>query len=190
MNYLQVFSMPKSQSITGRSSTIRNAFIASIVPRHNPSEKEIKEALSILKISREALRCAYCGDKSSEWDHLQPLVIDKKPTGYISEIRNLVPSCGKCNQSKGNRYWKDWMLGNAKLSPKSRRIPDIEKRIERLKKYENWGARKFDFSMSKEPWKEHFQNLDKILNMMKKSQNLAKKIKMRVANGHLSDLST
>jgi hypothetical protein len=30
------------------------------------------------------------------------LVEEKEPIGYISEIRNLVPVCGKCNQSKGN----------------------------------------------------------------------------------------
>ena len=42
-------------------------------------------------------------------DHLRPLVKDKEPTGYISEIHNLVPSCGKCNQSKGNKEWKAWM---------------------------------------------------------------------------------
>ncbi|MCI9657297.1 MAG: hypothetical protein HFI14_01650 [Lachnospiraceae bacterium] len=47
----------------------------------------------------------------------------------ISEIHNLIPSCGKCNQSKGNRNRKTWMLGNTPLSPHSRQIPDIEYRI-------------------------------------------------------------
>ena len=62
-------------------------------------------------------RCSYCRDAASEWDHFRPLVKDKQPTGYITEIHNLVPACGKCNQSKGNKDWKTWMLGDAELSP-------------------------------------------------------------------------
>jgi len=38
------------------------------------------------------LQCSYCGTPATEWDHLRPLVMNKKPTGYISEIHNLVPA--------------------------------------------------------------------------------------------------
>ena len=47
--------------------------------------------------------CAYCGNAMTEWDHLNPLVMDKQATGFITEIQNLVPACGKCNQTNGNR---------------------------------------------------------------------------------------
>jgi len=39
---------------------------------------------------------------------------EQRPTGYISEIRNLVSSCGPCNQSKGARDWRAWMTGKAR----------------------------------------------------------------------------
>jgi len=92
--------------------------------------------METLGMTSEIFQCAYCGDKASEWDHLRPLVKNKKPTGYISEIHNLVPSCGKCNQSKGNKEWKIWILSKAALSPATRGIPDIEQRIKRLEAYE------------------------------------------------------
>ena len=96
------------------------------------------EALNILGIDPADIRCAYCGDKSTEWDHLRPIITNQEPTGYITEIANLVPSCGKCNQSKGNKNWLTWMKSSAQWCPTTRKVADLEKRIERLKAYEAW----------------------------------------------------
>lgn len=101
MSVLSVFAMPTMMKITGRTSTITNAFVSTIISAIQPTEAEVSEALEILGLNPNDLQCAYCGDRSTEWDHLRPLVRAKKPTGYISEIANLVPSCGKCKQSKG-----------------------------------------------------------------------------------------
>ncbi|MCX7144342.1 MAG: hypothetical protein NT123_25585, partial [Proteobacteria bacterium] len=90
MEYLSLFRMPTPMKITGRSSSITNAFINSIIPVVLPSAQEVKRALEILGMTPESFQCAYCGSVASEWDHLRPLVKDKKPTGYISEIHNLV----------------------------------------------------------------------------------------------------
>ena len=119
MSYIDLFRMPTPTKITGRSSTITNSFVNSIIPVINPTEEQVSEALQILGMEHDSLCCAYCGASSTEWDHLRPLVKDKKPTGYISEIHNLVPACGKCNQSKGNKPWRQWMFSKAKHSPKS-----------------------------------------------------------------------
>ena len=147
MEYLSLFRMPTPMKITGRSSSITNAFINSIIPVVPPSAEEVKHALDILEMTPETFQCAYCGSVASEWDHLRPLVKDKKPTGYISEIHNLVPSCGKCNQSKGNKEWKTWMLSNARLSPTARGIKDTPERVKRLEAYERSKApTKMDFA--------------------------------------------
>jgi len=53
---------------------------------------------------------------TTDWDHLRPLVRNRRPTGFISEIKNLVPSCGPCNQSKGAADWKAWMTEGARLT--------------------------------------------------------------------------
>lgn len=106
--------------------------------------EEKSELISCLELTDRLLlhnqhfgeTCVYCGNPYTEWDHFRPLGKNKMPTGYISEIHNLVPSCGKCNQSKGNINWKTWMLGNAPLSPHSLQIPDIEYRIAKLEEFE------------------------------------------------------
>jgi hypothetical protein len=126
---LNLFSMPKPLAIAGRESIITHAFISSIIPVVAPTEEEVKTAIEILGM-QERVCCASCGDPHTEWEHLNPLVREKRPTGYISEIHNLVPACGKCNQSKGNRPWHEWMLSTAALSPSSRGIADVEVRIE------------------------------------------------------------
>ena len=102
-------------TVTGRSSSLTNAFINGIIPVIQPTEAEELEALRILGIDPVDIRCAYCGDKSTEWDHLRPIITNQEPTGYITEIANLVPSCGKCNQSKGKSSWRAWITSTARL---------------------------------------------------------------------------
>src|SRR5262245_24638640 len=98
--------LPTPMNITGRSSSITNAFISAIIPVVEPTQAEEIEALRLLGMSLDDIRCAFCGDKSTEWDHLRAIICDQKPTGYITEIANLVPACGKCNQSKGKTQWR------------------------------------------------------------------------------------
>ncbi len=115
------------------------------------------------------------------------MVLDKKPTGYISEIKNLVPSCGKCNQSKGNKEWETWVTSDAKLSPKSRGIKDITNRIENLRTFENWGNPiKVDFEslVGKEKWEQHWENWEQVQSTMKHAQELATKIKKIIASSY------
>jgi hypothetical protein len=167
-------------TITGRSSSLTNAFFNAIIPVMRPTADEERKALEILALDPANLRCAYCGDKSTEWDHLRPLITDQKPTGYITEIANLVPSCGKCNQSKGKSEWRIWITSTARLSPKTRGVPDLEARIERLSAYEQWRRpRKIDFEAIAGPelWRRHQQNWRDVLDQLRKSQELASEIR-------------
>ncbi len=136
IDYLSLYSKPKRLTITSRSSAITHSFVNGIVPVIDPTAEEVEEALLALGMEGGHIECAYCGDACSEWDHLNPLVHGKKPTGYATEIHNLVPACGKCNQSKGNKPWREWMVSGAPLSPKTRGIPDLEERMGRLAAYE------------------------------------------------------
>jgi len=174
-------------SVTGRSSSITNAFINAIIPIVEPTQEEELEALRILQLDPEDIRCAYCGDKSTEWDHFRPIISNQEPTGYITEIANLVPSCGKCNQSKGKSHWLVWIESGARLSPKSRGVPDLNSRIERLKMFEAWRQpRKIDFAtvVGPEMWRRHRENWRSVLELLKKSQKLAAEIRMIIANAH------
>src|SRR3954468_20104658 len=160
------FQMPSFQTMVSRKSSITNAFVNSVIPVVVPTVTEIKKALAILRMSANDIRCAYCGDQSTEWDHLRPLVIKRRPTGYISEIANLVPACGKCNQSKGNKDWRTWMLSNAKRSPTGRGVPEVAQRVARLQRYEKWRRPiqiKFGKILGKKDW-DHYWSLWEKLN--------------------------
>ncbi|GAB1260600.1 HNH endonuclease [Aurantivibrio plasticivorans] len=187
MDYLSLFRMPTPMKITGRSSSITNSFINSIIPTIVPTNQQVKEALDILGMNHGNFQCAYCGATASEWDHLRPLVLNKKPTGYISEIHNLVPACGKCNQSKGNKPWASWIVSTAKLSPKSRGVGDLEKRIERLTAYEKWQPHTvvdFEAVVGKEKWERHWANWELVQNTMRQAQVLATEINKTIAESY------
>ncbi|MGV8856949.1 HNH endonuclease signature motif containing protein [Rhodoglobus sp.] len=178
------FAMPRAVRITSRSSSITNSFVNGIIPVVPPNSSQIDGALKVLDME-DSVTCAYCGDPASEWDHLRPLVVDKKPTGYISEIQNLVPACGKCNQSKGNKPWHSWMFSPARLSPATRRVPGLEERASRLMDYESSGDPTFiDFASlaGEDLWEEHWENHAKILTAMRHAELTAGLIRIKIAD--------
>ncbi len=180
---LACFKMPGGFAITGRSTSIRNVFVAAIVPILRPSASEIRQALEILELDPNDLRCSYCGGISTEWDHLQPLVKDGKPTGYPSSIRNLVPACGKCNQSKGKSNWKEWMLGAAPRSPSARGVVDVMHRVAKLERFEAWSSctpLNIKDIVTPELWDEYYALQADILRKMKDAQQLAIKIAVEI----------
>lgn len=180
---LACFRMPTGSTITGRTSSIRNVFVAAIAPLVQPSAAEIRQALEILQLDALNLRCSYCGDKATEWDHLRPLVRAGKPTGYPSSIRNLVPSCGKCNQSKGSSDWREWMLGKARHSPSGRGIPDVTERIKRLQRFESWAKCvpiHVEGLVSSELLGRYYLIQDEILQKMRDAQKLALQIAQEI----------
>ena len=181
---MATFQMPVPMKITGRLSSITNAFVNSIIPAIQPPDAEVVEALAILGMNPNDVRCAYCGDVSSEWDHLRAIVRDRRPTGYISEIRNLVPACGKCNQSKGNKEWRIWMFGPARLSPASRSVVDLTDRATRLEAYEAWGTPiKLDIPtiVGEENWAGHWRNLAEIESAMRSAHEQSVALRERLS---------
>jgi hypothetical protein len=184
MKRKRLCQLPSAGSISGRSSSITNAFFNAIIPIIKPTEDEELEALRVLGINPDDICCAYCGDRATEWDHLHPIIRNQEPTGYITEIANLVPSCGKCNQSKGKAEWRFWMRSGARLSPSTRTVSDIERRISRLEDYEKqFAARTIDFAaiVDDSLWTRHKENWRRVLEMLKESQKLAAEIRVIVA---------
>lgn len=49
-------------------------------------------------------RCAYCPAAANTWDHVVPV-----SAGGRTEPGNIVPACGSCNSSKGNREVASWL---------------------------------------------------------------------------------
>lgn len=180
---MKIFKMPKPTGIAGRTSSVTNAFANGIIPIIEPTNKEVNEALKTLGMNSENICCAYCGDTYTEWDHFHPLIRNKMMTGYISEIHNLVPACGKCNQSKGNKDWKDWILSDAALSPKTRGIPDLEERVKRLEDYElKYQPTIIDFEnlIGTEKWTRYWDTCRELHEMMKNCQRFSDEIKKEI----------
>lgn len=171
--------------ITGRISSITNAFVQAIIPRIEPSQEDIILALKHLGMTPEAMSCVYCGSPTTDWDHLKPLVRGKRSTGYFHEIRNLVPSCGRCNQSKSGADWRAWMASKAPGSPKTRGIVDLAERMERLRRFEEWGALK-PLSPSElvdqALLDQHWAHLESITEAMKVAQLHAEHLRNEIRN--------
>ncbi len=132
------FDLPSKGRVDGRTSSITAAFFLAITPVIVPSDADVEKALEVWGMTAGKCRCAYCGDPRTEWDHFRPIIKGRQPTGYITEIANLVPACGKCNQSKGNKNWKEWMFSEAARSPRRRGVADLDQRAKRLEAYEAW----------------------------------------------------
>jgi hypothetical protein len=181
---MAAFQMPSVQTMVSRKSSITNAFVNAIIPVKVPTIDEIDTALSLLEMEPHDVRCAYCGDASTEWDHLRPLVLNRRPTGFISEIANLVPACGKCNQSKGNKPWREWMISAAPRSPTGRKIADTDQRIARIESYERWKKpTKVDFEsiLGSQAWKEYWALYDAVVADLAKCQVVANSLRDIIA---------
>lgn len=179
---MRAFRMPAAQTLVSRKSSITNAFVSAIIPVVYPSWNDIREAVEILGLNPHDLRCAYCNDRSTEWDHLRPLVVNRRPTGYVSEIANLVPACGKCNQSKGNKHWREWMLSNAKWSPTGRGLGSVAERIHRLEAFEQWRIpTKIEFRsvIGDARWDEYWQSCEELVQKMAEIHCIADELKKK-----------
>lgn len=181
----QAYQPPGGESIGARASAMRSAFVRSLIPNVPPSDLELAEAFSLLKLDAEDLRCVYCGDPATEWDHFYPVMRNGQPTGYLTRIQNLVPACGKCNQSKGNRYWKDWMTSSAPRSPATRGVKKLSQRIKRLQSFEAWGAEAtvdFETALGRDAMKQHNDYLKQILNLMTEAETHSKALRSALLN--------
>jgi len=177
--------MKKPGNILSRTSSITNSFVQAIIPVIEPTIEETEEALAILGMTPSTKSCCYCGDPSTTMDHFHPLVRDKRPTGYIHEVRNLVPSCGRCNSSKGQREWRKWMLGSAKHSPRTRGVPDLDARVERLQKFEAWGQverRPLGEWAGTEAWNTHWKNLESVIAKMAEAHTHSLIVKKNISD--------
>lgn len=180
------FDPPSRGRIDGRTSSITAAFFQAITPIVSPSDSEVEEALAVLGMNTGSCCCAYCGDTRTEWDHFRPIVKDRKPTGYITEIANLVPACGKCNQSKGNKDWREWMLSTAARSPKIRGISDLENRVLRLEAYANWRKPiRIDYAavVGPERWSRYLDLLNAAVLHLSEAQKVASELQSIVRAG-------
>jgi hypothetical protein len=97
-----------------------------------------------------------------------------------------VPSCGKCNQSKGNKNWKEWILSTAARSPKQRGISDLGDRVSRLEAYERWREPIcIDYAtiVGPERWSQYQNLLNTAVAHLAEAQKVALELKAIINTG-------
>lgn len=113
--------VPNNDTIKSRTSTVAKSLATSVIPRIDPLDWELEIAKKILRFDNNGKPlCTYCGKPATEWDHLNPLINKKKPTGYITEIANLVPCCRSCNGSKRGKPWREWLENNTDITEETK----------------------------------------------------------------------
>ncbi len=174
----------KALKVTSRISSVTNGFVQAIIPCVEPSEQERAEALAVLGMLPGTETCVYCGARATDWDHLRPLVRGKRPTGYCNDVRNLVPACGPCNQSKSGQDWEEWISGRSTGSPKTRGVTNLAARIEVLKRFEDWsshGALDMPRLAGEAVWDAYWARLESIELQMHEAQREAVIIRKLIA---------
>lgn len=189
MSKSKIFKMPKPVKISGRISSITNSFVNGIIPVINPTDEEISNALEALGMDENNIHCIYCGGPYSEWDHLHPLIVDKLPSGYISEINNLVPCCSNCNSSKGNKEWSEFMDTKKSTSGWEDRRKCLEK-YNADRKRVRLSQDDFKAACGEENWKQHWANCEDLVNKIKEYQVLSDEIRRLMQEKYVNNKTT
>lgn len=177
------FKMPAKADLKSRTSTISNAFAISITPYIKPTKEQEKKLMEILDISEG--QCAYCLRYANSTDHFRPLVDKGEPSGFISDIHNLVPCCASCNSSKGKRNWDEWFLSekNIKnLESLGLSKEDINHRFECLKNFSNNANKKLNYweILGEEKWNEFLSRKNKLNEMLKENQKFCDELNAQI----------
>lgn len=118
----------RPSTIMGRKSTFANAFASALAPHDTYTAAAVAAAIRDLGQDPDAdLACVYCGREAATWDHVFNRVVKGDFSGHGHRIRNLVPCCRSCNESKGQKPWRDYL--NV-LNP-----PDREARASRMEAF-------------------------------------------------------
>ena len=179
------FKLPNAITLSGRKTTIAKSFSDGIAPRLQPTYEEHEQFLQFFPKVDGNHMCAYCGGRFEYYEHFRPLVIGTKPTGYGSDIYNLVPSCANCNHNKGNANWKEWMDDNRNTG-KADELAHRQ-RYNRLMDFEEWGKKKviyidYEKVVGSEKWQQYMKNYQTISETLNKMYKLQKEIKSAIVN--------
>ena len=153
------FKMPGKANLRNRSSTINNAFAIAITPYLPPSSDNLDWYYAELGITPD--QCGYCLQASNSVDHIMPLVRNGLPTGYITNIYNLIPCCSTCNSKKGAKDFRSWYCHDdnvSRLRAMGLSIEQIQERYSTICRFiEKHIPKPLDYEtiLGKEKWEEY-----------------------------------
>jgi hypothetical protein len=93
-----------------------------------------------------AIRCFYCDAiEPTRWDHLHAV-----SRGGDTVPGNLVPACGRCDDSKQDRDVEEWINSKSKHRPASERLRILQSRIEAYQRHFAYNPVEFEKRLSAE----------------------------------------
>ena len=123
--------LPKAPKRTtpGFAFSIINRALDNCLGKRRFGKDEMREVLDFFGTAEP--ECVFCGSSAvRRWDHLVPV-----SQGGETVRGNMVPACGRCDDSKQHYSFEQWMTGDARWSPKSQGVNDIERRKDRIRAY-------------------------------------------------------
>ena len=135
--------LPARVKVDQLKSSIKRAFINTTILEIKPTSEEEATWRKYLGISPTAManeiKCAYCGQHASHFDHFRNLTVGGYPSGYVTDIYNLVPCCNACNNSKRGENWRSWITGSTPNPPQQHLSADeLAIRVKMLDCFEAW----------------------------------------------------
>lgn len=122
--------------------------------------------------------CAFCGAKQApRKDHLIPVI---KCGDFVR--RNVVPACQKCDDSKGQKGYREWMRNsNSRRSLKARGFTDeqIEKQIKLIDKWQSGYKPRTEAELFGKDYSTYQQILQKMEQLCEESKQMTDRVKSR-----------
>ena len=188
------FKMPTRTTVKGRVTTVRNSAFNGILPIEKPDVEDILFIKEKLGTSGNNFLCGYCGKVSAtQTDHINPLIVNGKPSGYIHEISNLIPSCYSCNSIKSNDTL-ELFLSNKKFTGKLNET-ELITRKQILKEYQEYFIEKygnlvklnFEEIVDDSLWKDYLKKTEEIYKLMRATADMYKQIKKELSAYYLTN---
>lgn len=170
----------RSSTIKSRKSTVASAFASALAPHDSYDQETVADAMRDLDQDPDSeLECVYCGAEAATWDHVFNRVVKGNFSGHGHRIRNLVPCCRTCNESKGQKPWRDFL--------DTRNPPDKEVRVRRMERFlGNTDAQPIDIEDMKQKAPEDFalfiEIRERVYQLMAEADELAANIRQKVMN--------
>ena len=131
MSNLHLPKVPKKITPAFGFSYISERALREGLGRRRFGPSEMNEVVRWFHYDGSQPACGFWGTiEIARWDHLVPI-----RNGGETVLGNMVLACQPCDDSKGTRSFKDWIIGTALKSPRTRQVSEIEQRVERLDSY-------------------------------------------------------
>ena len=168
----------KPQFISSRRSTVTNAFVKALAKHDGWDEDAVRAALLDLGQDLFALTCVYCGAPAATWDHVHATVQARRYSGYGDRIRNLVPACRNCNEKKGSKPWREWLVSSGNAT---------DERVAALERHQACLVR--DVTQDSPAMEKFYKVLEEVMVLMRHGDELAAQLRQTSASVPLTPSS-